>query len=69
MISEEAMRLAKAHAARDRDELARLVRVGRVRRDPAMGANVPGRAAFVADIEARVRPPVNTAIRPKKRRR
>lgn len=57
--------------ARDRGFLARLRRAGRVRRhDGAYELAHPAVARpFVRDIEERAKPPINLAIRPKKRRK
>lgn len=69
--AEDAAILAAVTRARqDRDLLARLVREGRVSRDPSASLGVPGRSAFVADIERRVSARrVDLAIRPKKKKK
>lgn len=82
MMSDAALELGRANDARearllqaitrsngDRDRLARLVRQGIVLRDPRVGHRVDGASAFRADIERRVRPVIDLAIRPKKKRR
>lgn len=69
MISPEARAIAERHAAEDRALLAKLVKEGRVVRDPAMAARVSGAAAFRREVEAIVKPPVNLAIRPRRKRR
>lgn len=69
MISPEVLKIAQAHADRDRRDLARLVREGRVLRNEEIGRNVQGAAKFRAEIEDLVRPKINLAIRPKKKRR
>lgn len=63
-----AMAIAERHAAADRDLLARLVREGAVRRQRDQFASRGSAKAFVRDIEARVSPPVNLALRPKNKR-
>lgn len=65
----DAVAAARRMAADDRALLARLLREGKVRRNLAMGHNVPGAVSFRADVEGLVRPKVNVAIRPKKKRR
>lgn len=62
---------AGVRAARDRGFLARLRMAGRVRRhDGAYELAHPAVARpFVRDIEERAKPPINLAIRPKKRRK
>lgn len=64
MISPEATAIAQAHAARDRDTLARLVAEGKAVR---VRVDAPVARAFVRDIEARARPAVNLAIRARKK--
>lgn len=51
--------------AKDREDLARMIRENKVKRDATVGSNVAGARQFVAEIEAMVSPPVNLAIRPK----
>lgn len=70
-FSDAAMVIAVARAAADRDLLARLVRERKALRDvtPAGRRYAAKHPDFVADVEARVAPPRNLAIRPKKKRR
>lgn len=72
-LSPEAQAVAEARAARDRDDLARLLRERRVGRDftqyRTMLTEGETVAQFRADVESRVRPTVNLAIKSKKRRR
>ena len=62
---------AMVRANADRGKLARLRRQGRVRRaDNAYEMKHPEVARpFARDIEERARPDINTAIRPKKRKK
>lgn len=62
---------AMVRANADRDRLARLRRAGRVyRRDGAYEMrHYEVARPFIRDIEARAKPSVNLAIRPKKRKR
>lgn len=60
---------AMSRASRDRGTLVRLIRQGLVLRDRTVGRNVQGAANFIAEIEALVTPPVNLAIRPRRKRR
>lgn len=69
MMVDDASVVAVRRAERDRGTLARLIKAGKVTRDASVGANVPGAAPFRAQIEALVRPTVNLAIRPNKKRR
>lgn len=67
-LSPEALAIAEAQAATDREMLARLVREGKAVSVP----NTRGYGkSFVDDIEARVNPKrqINLAIRPKRKKR
>lgn len=72
-VTDEARAIAERRASEDRETLARLVRERRVeRRAPGYYEDPGNRAAarrFQEEIEQLVRPKVNLAIRPKKRRR
>jgi hypothetical protein len=68
-MSPEALAIAERHAAEDRDTLARLLRDGHVLRDAKSGESVAGVTSFRLDIERRVHPAINLALRSKKRRR
>lgn len=67
MVDDAASAVTKAE--QDRATLVRLIQAGVVLRDPSVGRNVAGAARFRQEIEGLVRPTVNLAIRPKKRRR
>lgn len=62
---------AMVKANRDRGLLARLRRLGKVRRHDGRYELAHPEAArpFVRDIEARAKPGINLAIRPKKRKK
>lgn len=67
-----AMALAEAQAARDRDTLAHLLREGQVRRGPEVRSGSRQRdIAFTQDITRRSlgRAAVNLAIKPKRKKR
>lgn len=71
-IGPAAATLALRQAEGDRALLARLRASGEVRRDPTVGAGVPGAAAFVRDIESRAFPGRNRGqdtIRPNPKNR
>lgn len=57
-------------ANRDRDRLVRHIRSGRARRERRYDfPRIAGSRRFIEEIEAMVKPRINLAIRPKKKRR
>ncbi len=70
-LSPEAQELAHQWAVRDRDLLARLRKMGLVKRqDGPYELNHPEAAKpFIRDIEQRNKPKINLAIRPHRKRK
>lgn len=72
-LTDAARAVAARRAAEDRDLLARLILEGRVeRRSPGHYADLGNRRAaraFQGEVEELVKPKVNLAIRPSKKRR
>lgn len=73
VITPEARAIAERRAAEDRETLARLVREGRVvRQSPGRYEDADNRRSarlFQEEIEQLVKPKVNLALRPRRRRR
>ncbi len=68
-LSPEAQELAEQWAARDRDLLAKLVKAGKVIRGEVPLGLTREAAALKRDIDQRLKPKINLAIRPKRRRK